>query len=121
MSIAMNEKIKQRRLDLGLTLLDVAQAVNVSEATVSRWESGDIANMRRDRIALLANVLKVSPSYLIGWDEGATSQSDLSEPYFRLAKEAQDKQIDPEDIRDAIDIVQRLRKPNGGRKNEAPQ
>ena len=44
-------------------------AVGVSEATVSRSESGDIANMKRSRIASLASVLKMSPSIIMGWNE----------------------------------------------------
>ena len=48
-----------------MTLLDIANACGVSEATVSRWESGDIVNMKRSRIAQLAKVLNVSPSLLI--------------------------------------------------------
>ena len=43
-----NEIIKMRRKDLGLTMKEVASAVGVSEATVSRWESGDIRNMREE-------------------------------------------------------------------------
>lgn len=61
--------LKNRRTELGLTQLDVANAVGVSEATVSRWESGDIANMKRSRIASLASVLKMSPSIIMGWNE----------------------------------------------------
>lgn len=61
--------LKNRRNELGLTQLDVANAVGVSEATVSRWESGDIANMKRSRIASLASVLKMSPSIIMGWNE----------------------------------------------------
>lgn len=61
--------LKNRRIDLGLTLKEVADKVGVSEATVSRWESGDIANMRRDRIAALASVLDVSPGVIMGWEE----------------------------------------------------
>ena len=51
--------INARRKQLHLTLKEVADYVGVSEATVSRWESGNIANMRRDRIATLAKILKV--------------------------------------------------------------
>lgn len=58
--------IKQKRLELGLTLLDVAKACKVSEATVSRWESGDIGDMKRSRIAALANILNISPLNLLG-------------------------------------------------------
>ena len=64
----INEILKQSRIELGLTMLDVAKAVGVSEGTVSRWESGDIANMRRDKIAALAHTLDLSPSVIMGWD-----------------------------------------------------
>lgn len=57
----MKNIIRDRRLELGLTMKEVADAVGVTEATVSRWESGDIANMRRSRIINLARVLKISP------------------------------------------------------------
>ena len=45
--------LKNRRLELGLTLEDVAKAVGVSVSTISRWESGDIENMRRDKIPVI--------------------------------------------------------------------
>lgn len=57
--------LKERRQELGLTMKEVADACGVSEATVSRWESGEIANMRRSKISLLAKVLKISPAVLI--------------------------------------------------------
>lgn len=62
----IGEKLKIRRKELNLTMLQVAKKVGVSEATVSRWESGDIANMRRDKIVSLANALKVSPDFIMG-------------------------------------------------------
>ena len=45
-------------------MLEVAQKIGVSEATVSRWESGDIANMRLDKIASLANALQVPSTFI---------------------------------------------------------
>ena len=65
----INEILKERRLELQLTMLDVAKSVGVSEGTISRWESGDIANMRRDKIAALATTLRISPSIIMGWNE----------------------------------------------------
>lgn len=58
-------KIKARRVELGLTLEDVAQAVGVGRSTVQRWESGLIRNMGRDKIARLASVLQISPVELV--------------------------------------------------------
>jgi len=109
----MNERIKKRRLELNLTMLEVANHVGVSEATVSRWESGYIANMRQDRILLLAEILKVEPGYLIGWEKSETPEPpppQLSDVYFRLAKEAEERKIRPEEIREALDLIDMLRR-----------
>ena len=57
--------IKARRLELGLTLEEVGEAVGVGKSTVRKWETGHIQNMRRDRIAMLAKVLQINPSLLI--------------------------------------------------------
>ena len=61
--------IKNRRIEIGATLEDIAKIVGVSKATVQRWESGNIANIRRDKIVKLAKALNVSPAYLMGWEE----------------------------------------------------
>ena len=61
--------IRIRRKELKLNLIEIANACNVSEATVSRWESGDIGDMKRSRIAALAKVLQVSSSLIVGEDE----------------------------------------------------
>lgn len=57
--------IAKRRESLGLTQEELAQAVGVSKASISRWESGDISNMRRDRIHNLAEALQISPLKLL--------------------------------------------------------
>lgn len=53
--------LREKRIEKGLTQKDVAAAVGVSEGTVSRWESGKIENMRRDKINALANYLSIDP------------------------------------------------------------
>lgn len=63
------EIMKQRREDLGLTLDDVAQQVGVNQSTVSRWESGQIEEMKRGKVEKLADALKLSPAMLMGWDD----------------------------------------------------
>lgn len=66
----MNVKdiIREKRLALGMTMKEVADKVGVSEATISRWESGEIANMRRSAIFSLAKALNISPNEIMGWD-----------------------------------------------------
>lgn len=72
---SVNEILKQRRLELNMTMLDVAKSVGVSEGTVSRWESGDIANMRRDKITALAKTLRISPAVIMGWSEDLSTDN----------------------------------------------
>ncbi len=76
----INELLKARRTELGLTLKQVADAAGVSEATVSRWESGSIGNMRRDRIVALSHILRLSPAQLAG-GEPLESISDVFSRY----------------------------------------
>lgn len=65
----MAQRIKQLRQDRGLTLEQVAEVVGVGKSTVRKWETGMIANMRRDKIADLAKALGTTPAYLMGWKE----------------------------------------------------
>lgn len=101
-----NEVIKMRRKELGLTMKEVANAVGVSEGTVSRWESGDIRNMRRDKIAILARVLNVPPAVLMDWEE---YDAELMERR-KLSKELQElaNVAELENLRIAIDLIKRL-------------
>lgn len=71
--------INTKRIELGLTMKELADKVGVSEGTISRWESGEIANMRRDKILSLANALKISPAIIMGWDENSSHKEELSE------------------------------------------
>ena len=89
--------IKDRRLELGLTMKEVAKAVGVSEGTISRWESGEISNMKRSRIASLAKVLKLQPSDLVlgNVSEGITEDaSDIDREFKKLLSDMseQDKE-----------------------------
>lgn len=72
----MNNYLTDRRKELGLTMKEVAFAVGVSEATVSRWESGAIANMRRDKIAKYAAILKVTPTFIMTGNSENNSDHD---------------------------------------------
>lgn len=69
--------LKQRRMELGLTMLEVAELVGVSEATISRYESGNIRNMRRERIAKYARALQVSPADFLEIDEDYIKTHEL--------------------------------------------
>lgn len=74
---SMAQRIKDLRQIRGLTLEQVADVVGVGKSTVRKWETGMIANMKRDKIASLANALGTTPEYLMGW---STEKDSPREP-----------------------------------------
>ena len=73
MNNELSQKIKELRLKNGMTLEQVGDIVGVGKSTVRKWETGMIANMRRDKIALLAKALGTTPAYLMGWKDDKTN------------------------------------------------
>lgn len=74
--------IKTRRKEKNMTMKELAEKVGVSEGTISRWESGEIKNMKRKAVAALSTALDVPPSVLMGWDESGSpaAPQDASAP-----------------------------------------
>jgi transcriptional regulator with XRE-family HTH domain len=75
----MARKIRELRQDRGLTLEQVATVVGVGKSTVRKWETGMIANMKRDKIAALAKALGTTPAYLMGWEEADKEKESPAE------------------------------------------
>ena len=65
----IHDRIKQRRAEIGLTLLQLADATGVKEATAQRWESGAIKDISYARVLQLSEALKCTPQFLLGWEE----------------------------------------------------
>lgn len=61
--------IHDLRLAKGMTLEEVGNIVGVGKSTVRKWETGMIANMKRDKISKLARALGISSSVLMEWDD----------------------------------------------------
>lgn len=82
---SIQEKIKARRLKLGLSLEDVAKEIGVNKTTVMRYESKSIEKMPIDVIPPLAKILKCSPEYLMGWEEENLTEVKIEfDDYFPL-------------------------------------
>ena len=78
MEEGMAQRIKSLRQEKGLTLEQVADVVGVGKSTVRKWETGMIANMKRDKIADLAKALGTTPAYLMGWEEDESEEKEVS-------------------------------------------
>ena len=66
------DRIKQRRLELGLSADELALRIGKSRATIYRYENGDIENMPTPILEPLAKALYTTPAQLMGWkmDDG---------------------------------------------------
>lgn len=69
--------IANKRNELGLTLEDVAKICNVSISTVKRWESGEIVDIKRDKVVKLAQALHTTPAYIMGWEEEDKTKEEI--------------------------------------------
>lgn len=81
----LKDRIKYLRALHGLTLEQVGDYVGVGKSTVRKWENGIIANMKRDKIAKLAEVLHTTPAYLMGWED--IIQEEYTEEELSQAKQ----------------------------------
>lgn len=72
--------IKQKRLESNLTLEQLGKRVGVSKMTVLRWESGEIRNIKSDKIEKLANALGVPVIALFeGFDANGNAKNDVEQ------------------------------------------
>ena len=83
--MTIGQLITEKRKEKGMTLEDVGKAVGVSKTTVSRWESGDIHKMKRDKIAALSKTLGIDPLVLLSNPEILTSREEEFLSAFREA------------------------------------
>ncbi len=70
-------KLKELRKKNGLTLEEIAEGLGTSKQTIHRYENGIISNIPHEKIEKLASILSVSPSELMGWDDGLYSAYNI--------------------------------------------
>lgn len=66
--MTIGERIKKRRIDIGLSADELAEATGKSRATIFRYENGDIASLPISVLEPIAKALRTTPGYLMGWD-----------------------------------------------------
>lgn len=67
--MSVGNRIKKRRQQLKMSAEQLAEKINVSPATIYRYENGSIANMGTDKLDIIAQALSIEPKFLMGWEE----------------------------------------------------
>lgn len=100
--------IKKRREDLHLTLEQIGDYVGVGKSTVKKWESGFISNLRRDKIAKLAEILQISPLELIYDDPLYGNNLELTSSEQKIIKNYRNAdEVDREMVRRILHITEK--------------
>ena len=108
------KRIRDRRLELGLSYQDVADAAGLSKSTIQRYETGAIRKVPINQIEDLARALHTTPSYLMGWDDSPGYFTDVDSialleelkkrPEFRVMFDST-KDLDPESIKKIVEFI----------------
>lgn len=99
-STLFGRRLKEARLAWDLRQSDLAQEIGVSPTTITRYESGQVANVNKAKLDTLANRLRVNPEWLSGEsDEKYTIKTtyDETEPVYLT-----------DDERDLIDFIREI-------------
>ena len=67
--MSMGKRIKERRLQLGMSADDLAEKLGKNRATIYRYEGDEIENFPVSIIEPLAAALLTTPAYLMGWTD----------------------------------------------------
>ena len=67
--MTIGNRIRDKRMELGLSVDDLAAMLGKNRATVYRYENGNIENLPIGVLEPLAHALQTTPGYLIGWTE----------------------------------------------------
>ena len=68
-NMEIGKRIQQRRKALNISVVDIAAYTGLSKATIHRYESGDIKDIKLPVLETIAEILDVDPMWLLGKSE----------------------------------------------------
>lgn len=89
----LGDKIKNIRLNKGLTLQELGDKVGLSQATLSKYETGDIKNIPNSRLKKISEILQVDISYF--FESKKDKDTILIEKLINLTENEKIKWISP--------------------------
>ena len=78
-----SERLKDLRKQVGLTQVDVAEKLGISQPAYASWERG-VKKPTQENLVKIAQVLNVSVDYLVGNSDERTDELDNIELLFRM-------------------------------------
>ena len=66
--MTVGDRIRKKREMIGMSQTELAEKLNISKQTLYKYEKNIITNIPSNKIEEIANILNVSESYLMGWE-----------------------------------------------------
>ena len=112
------KRIRDRRLELGVSYQDLEDLTGLSKSTIQRYETSGIKKVPVNHIEDIAKALHVTPKYLMGWDDEKGYYTDVETA--KMAQQIHDnpalgflfdaaKDASPEDLKMAADILNKIK------------
>ena len=124
------EKIKLRRLELGLSYQELSDLTGINKSTLQRYETGFIKKVPINQVQIIAKALNVTPGYLMGWENNKENQTYYLNPEAaKMAQEIYDnpqynvlfdatKKLKPESIKEVMKFIDYQKAKEEGDLNE---
>lgn len=124
------EKIKLRRLELGLSYQELSDLTGINKSTLQRYETGFIKKVPINQVQIIAKALNVTPGYLMGWENDNENQTYyLNSEAAKMAQEIYDnpqykvlfdatKKLKPESIKEVMKFIDYQKAKEEGDLNE---
>lgn len=84
--MTIGKKIFNLRKKFDMTQEELAIAAKTTKQTIHKYETGIVENIPASKIKAIADKLKTTPSYLMGWEESPehTKEDAVSDIFVRL-------------------------------------
>jgi repressor LexA len=74
----VGDRIKEQRELIKMSQVELAEKMGVSKQTLYKYENNVVTNIPSDKIQIVAQILDISPSYLMGWENNlSTDNADI--------------------------------------------
>ena len=75
----IGKRIKERRIQMGISAEELAPMVGLSAATIYRYDKGDIKKVNTTKLQPFAKALETTEAYLMGWEDAAESEAEADQ------------------------------------------
>lgn len=105
--MGIGDRIKERRIQIDMTQDELAERLHYSsKSSISRIELNK-QNLTQDKIVEIADVLRTTPSYLMGWTDSPERNSSAKNPINAQLDQTSNDELSDE-FRAALNAITRL-------------